>query len=487
MSSEKLLDSLYNDLQKLPTNLKKNTFLIDLKNKDLNLFLKFARQYLTTILPLIYTPTVGEAVLHYRHYCRHPRALYLPYCKKNKIGQVLKEYPSNIDVIVVTDGERILGLGDQGAPGIEIPVAKLLLYTLFGGINCENTLPIVLDAGTNNNELLKDKSYFGWRHKRINKKEYINFINQFIKAIKKRWPQALLQWEDFGRDNAMANLKKYRNKLCSFNDDIQGTAVVTLAALLSALKITRSKLSEQRIVIYGAGSAGIGIANMLTKIIEKDGYSSTKAKKQFWLIDKEGLLNTNSPHITADQKPFLRPYEELASWPAPTSCNRDDLYNVVRNVKPTILIGTSGASNAFNAKIIKEMAKHVIKPIILPLSNPNSKSEAKPEDLIKWTDGKALIATGSPFPPVSYQGKIYPIAQCNNVFSFPGLGRGILESKIKVITDDVLILAAETIFSYHQKHSGKNESLSLLPKIEDAQKIAKKISLAIKKYSLRTK
>lgn len=481
------LNYLYQDFKKIPTNLEKNQFLFSLKNKNLSLFYKFAKKFLGEVLPIIYTPTVGEAVLHYRNILRHKNALYLRHSDRDNLDKILNKIHQDVAIIVVTDGERILGLGDQGASGVEIPVAKLMLYTLFAGIKEQNTLPIVLDVGTNNEDLLKNKQYFGWQHRRISKKQYDLFINKFVKAIKKRWPNVILQWEDFGRNNAMAILKKYRKVICSFNDDIQGTSVVTLATIMSALKITNSKFADQRVVIFGAGSAGLGIANMLTSVIKKElGCTEQHARKQFWLLDKNGLLTTNSKDFIAEQKPFLRDVNEVNKWHL-SKQDFIDLFTVVKNVQPTILVGCSGVGKSFNEKIIEEMAKHVARPIILPLSNPTKKSEAEPIDLINWTDGRALIATGSPYPPVKFRNRTIPIAQCNNVFSFPGLGLGVIKSRAKIITDEMLMLAAETILKFHQNTFRKKKVEILLPNVTDAAKIAKKVSAAIVKDQMKTK
>lgn len=482
--NEQVLRS-YQQFQTYENQLQKSIFLSDLYNTNQTLFYKLIATYIKEMLPIAYTPTVGKAVQKFSNEFRRPRGIYLSYQDKNNIEKILNNFKSNeIDIIVVTDGEGVLGIGDQGVGSIEIPVAKLMLYSLFAGIDPNRTLPIVLDVGTNNKELLDDPMYLGWRHKRISQAQYSEFIDNFISITKKKFPKIFLHWEDFGRDNAAYNLTKYRDQICSFNDDIQGTAVVTLAAILAALKVTKQNLNEQRIVIFGAGTAGTGIADQIKKAMLRQGMSEENAVKNFWLIDRHGLLTKKSEDITTSQKPYLKTTADILHWEL-QSLEEINLFDVVKNVKPTILIGCSTTKGAFTKEIIQEIAKNVANPIIFPLSNPTEKCEAIPEDIIQWTKGKVLIATGSPFEPVNYKGIKTIISQCNNALSFPGIGLGVVATKSKKLSDDMLWEATQTLM--HESPMIKDPQKPLLPNIEDAAKIAYKIALSVAKQAIKEK
>jgi malate dehydrogenase (oxaloacetate-decarboxylating) len=367
----------YKQFQSYSTKLLQNIFLNELYNVNRNLFYKLVQSHVTEMLPIIYTPIVGNLVQQFSHEFRQqPRGLYISYQNRKHISEILDTYKnSEIDIIVVTDGEGVLGIGDQGVGSIEIPVAKLMLYTLFAGINPAKTIPIVLDVGTNNEALLNDPNYLGWRHSRIADKQYDKFIEEFVHTVKKKFPKVFFHWEDFGRDNAAKNLAKYQNFMCSFNDDIQGTGVVTLAAILAALGATRQNINEQRIVIFGAGSAGTGIADQIKSAMIRNGLAENEAIKNFWLLNSKGLVTDKSQNLTPNQKTYLRNSLEISSWQL-QSQNKVDLFDVVKNVKPTILIGCSTVKGAFTKEIIIEMAKSTEIPMIFPLSNPNEKSEA---------------------------------------------------------------------------------------------------------------
>lgn len=451
------------------TKMQQNIFLHDLFATNVTLFYNLVATHIKEILPILYTPNVANAVTEYSNEFRRPQGLYISYHDQKNLNQIFANFADDIELIVVTDGEGVLGIGDQGIGAIEIPIAKLMLYSLFGGINPAKVLPITLDVGTNNEILLQNPNYLGLREKRISGKPYQQFIAAFISSVKQKFPNVFLHFEDFGRDNAADVLTTYRDKLCAFNDDIQGTAVVTLAALLAALRATNQTLENQRVVIFGAGTAGIGILEQILDAMLRHGITKKDALQKFWLLDKHGLLTNKSSEITPEQKPYLRDSVSL----------KDNLFEVVKNVKPTILIGCSTAKGAFTKEIIQEMAKNVEHPIIFPLSNPTEKCEALPEDLLAWTNGKAKIATGSPFSPVIYQNKEFVITQCNNAFAFPGIGLGILAVKAKRLTNNMLFAAVNALLELSP--ALKIETAPLLPKIENAKEAAIKIALSVAK------
>lgn len=457
----------------------RNNYLNQLLNTNQVLFYRLIKDHLQEMLPTIYTPIVGNAVRTFNKKFMHPRGLYVSYDDRNNIHEILDNRSNPfIDLIVVSDGEGVLGIGDQGVGAMEIPVAKLMVYTAIGGINPYRTLPILLDAGTNNEELLKDPLYLGWRHRRLSGDQYTEFIDKFIQAVQEKFPHVFLHWEDFGRTNAFRNLVKYRDIMCSFNDDIQGTGAVTLGAILAALKITRSTLKEQRIVIYGAGTAGMGIANTIFQAGSHYGLSNVEARKLFWLVDRSGLLTNLSQDITPAQRPYLRTEDEIKHWKI-KSYNQISLLDVIENVKPTILIGTSTHRHAFNQTIVKTMAKYVEKPIIFPLSNPTEKSEAEPIDLFQWTQGKGLIATGSPFEDIIFENKKFTINQCNNYLAFPGIGLGVIAVKAKRVTDNMLWSASEALSQYVSETTHR-----LLPSISQAQEASYRIAIAVAKTAV---
>jgi len=377
----------------------------------------------------------------------------------------------------VTDGERILGLGDQGIGGMTIPIGKLSLYTLFGGVHPGKTLPIILDVGTNNSQLLKDPLYLGWREPRIEGAEYDAFIDRFIKAVKKRFPKVLLQWEDFGKNNARKLLDRYRNEILSFNDDIQGTAAVVLGGLLSALAEIKQKLSQQRIAILGGGSAGTGIADMLVKAMIEEGMGEEEACRKIYIIDIEGLIHFNSRNVNEAQRPYVQPQSAIKDWNIYE--NEISLFHVVANAHPTILIGVSAQGGAFTKEVIEEMARHSKRPIIFPLSNPTSKSECTVQEAIEWSKGKAILGTGSPFAPISYQGKTFRTSQCNNVYIFPGLGLGALASQATEVTDGMFLAAARALSQFSP--AIKDPTAPLFPPIEQVRQVSRQIASAVAK------
>ncbi len=467
----------YKNYSKRRTPLGKYNFLISLMSRNELLFYQFVSRYAGEMLPYIYTPTVGEAAVQYSSIYFHQRGLYISYPLKEKMDEIIGNcLLERVEVIVVTDGERILGLGDQGIGGMTISVGKLSLYTLFGGIHPSRTLPILLDVGTNNENLLKDKLYLGWKHPRITGQEYDDFIDRFVKAVKKRYPKVLLQWEDFGRQNARRLLDSYRNQILSFNDDIEGTGAVALSALMAAVKVAGKKMIDQKIAILGGGSAGTGIADLIVKALIDEGLSKEEACRKIYIVDIDGLIHIHSPNIHESQRPYAQPRSAIDHWKI-ANPSYISLEDVVAHVHPTILIGVSAQGGAFTKDIIEEMARHQERPIVFPLSNPTSKAECTPEELIQWTNGKAIIATGSPFQPVHYQGKTYHIGQCNNVYIFPGVGLGALAAEAVHLTDEIFLEAARTLASHSP--AVKDPTASLFPSIEEVRGVSRKVAFAV--------
>ncbi|KTD65457.1 NAD-dependent malic enzyme [Legionella spiritensis] len=459
------------------TRLQQHIYLNNLHDKNQILFYKLLSRHLAELLPVIYTPIVGTAVKRFSHEYRQPRGLYIAHSDKNLIGEIISNRSNpDIDLIVVTDGEGVLGIGDQGIGGMDIPVAKLMVYSLCGGIDPTRTLPVFLDVGTNNQELLNDPVYLGCRHPRVNTAQYDAFIFDFVSAIQKHFPKAFLHWEDFGRSNARRILDKFQDELCTFNDDIQGTGAVTLSALLAACEVTGKKLEDHRIVVFGAGSAGTGISDQIADALMRRGLSQEEAYQCFWLIDRQGLLLASDYELTEAQKPYARKEKEIANWSIHDKTH-PSLTDTIRHVKPTILIGCSAQPGAFSQDIVESMTRTCERPIIFPLSNPDDRCEAQPADILVWSQGKALIATGTAFPPVEYQNRLVQIAQCNNALVFPGIGLGVLAVRASRLTKSMIWAAAEEL-SQHSP-SRKDSFLPLLPSLDDAQLVAKKIAVAV--------
>jgi malate dehydrogenase (oxaloacetate-decarboxylating) len=403
--------------------------------------------------------------------------LVISYPLRNSIAEVLRNRPNpEVDVIVVTDGERILGLGDQGVGGLGIPIGKLSLYSLIGGIHPSRTLPIILDVGTNNQERLNDPEYLGWRHERVRGQEYLDFVDRFVQAVKEELPQTCLQWEDFATPNARPLLVRYQNELLTFNDDVQGTAAVVLGAIVGASKVAGKSIKEHQIVFVGAGSAAIGVADYLRISMVEEGLSESEARARFWIVDKDGLLDSDRRDLSDEQKTYARTADEIADWPR----NQHDqvgLAEVIRKIDVTVLIGLSTVKGIFTESIVREMARKTRRPIIFPLSNPTSRSEAEPSDLLAWTEGRGLVATGSPFVPVAYGGKTIEIAQCNNVFIFPAVGLGLLASQARRVSDKMMLAAAKAL----GEHSPalRDPAASLLPSIQTIREAALEVAYAV--------
>ncbi len=473
---EEQADRVYHRFELLHDDLERHIFLRTIQDTNETLFYRIITEHLKEMMPILYTPTVGRACEDFSKIYRRARGLFISYPNRHQIDDMLQNATKrNVKVIVVTDGERILGLGDQGIGGMGISIGKLSLYTACGGISPAYTLPVVLDCGTNNQHRLNDPFYMGWRHSRVTGDDYDEFIDLFIQGVKKRWPNALLQFEDFAQPNAMPLLKRYREQICCFNDDIQGTASVTLGCLLAACHASQSRLSDKRVVFVGAGSAGCGIAEQIVAQMCKEGISEAQARARIFMIDRYGLLLDNMPNLIDFQAKLAHSAHEVANW---ADVNQHiSLLQVVEHAKPDILIGVSGQPGLFTQEVISTMAAHQPQPIIFPLSNPTSRVEAKPEDIIRWTQGKALVATGSPFAPVVFQGKEYPVAQCNNAYIFPGIGLGVVASGASRVSDEMMMAASKALAENSPlvlQHSG-----SLLPDLGDIQQVSKAIAFAV--------
>ena len=467
----------YEAYQRKNDDLERHIYLRALQDNNEVLFYRLLLEHIEEMTPIVYTPTVALACEQFSHIYRRPRGMFIGYPQRDSIVQVLRNRPNpNVDIIVVTDGERILGIGDQGVGGLGIPIGKLSLYTLIGGIRPERTLPIVLDVGTNNSERLGDPEYFGWRHERVAGDDYFAFIQQFVDAVKEELPETCLQWEDFANSHARPILERYRDQLLTFNDDIQGTAAVALGAILGAIKVTGKSLKDQQIVILGAGSAATGVADGLCAAMTEEGLTKEQARSQVWLVNSKGVLHSGRRDLTPEQTIYAQPENRIANWPR-TSNGNVGLADIIAQIDATILIGLSTVSGAFSEKIVREMARKVERPIIFPLSNPTSKSEATSEDLTRWTEGRALVATGSPFAPVNYDGRIIPTAQCNNVYIFPAIGLGVVASRARRVTDAMLLAAARTLAA--DSPAIGDPSASLLPPLTDLRRVAGEIAVAV--------
>lgn len=480
-SIEEQIATCHKRFSQIKNSLDKYVFLHELQMSNRVLFYQFIYQYIEETLPYIYTPTVGEAAANFSHIFRKTGGLYIPFPLLSSMEEIFRPlHGKTVKVIVVTDGERVLGLGDLGVGGMAISLGKSALYTLFGGINPSHILPVVLDVGTNNPELLQDPYYIGWKHKRVRGEDYANFVDTFVSLIQAKYPDVLLQWEDFARPNAPYLLEKYRRQICSFNDDIQGTAAIVLAAIFSALHQKKEKLKEQRIVIAGGGSAGLGIAHYFLEACTLQGIPISDAKRSLYIVDRYGLVHTEQDMAVAEElQGFVQDANQLQSWIVKNR-KQISLLEVISNARPTILIGVTAQAGLFTEELIREMAKHTKTPIIFPLSNPTDKSEASFEDLIKWTDGEALIATGSPFPKVTYQSRVYHPSQCNNVYIYPGLGLGLVVSKSREVLDSMFIAAAEVL----SRHS-KDTPDSIFPGFSLLRKVSREIAVEVASIALR--
>ena len=460
----------------------KHIYLRNIQDTNETLFYHLIENHLTEMMPIIYTPTVGEACQRFSDIYRRHRGIFISYPDREQIDSILHNVNRrNVKVIVITDGERILGLGDQGIGGLGIPIGKLSLYTACGGISPAYTLPITLDVGTNNPQLLNDPIYMGCRQPRISGEEYYNFVDMVIQAIQQRWPEALIQFEDFAQKNAMPLLEKYRDKICCFNDDIQGTAAVSVGSLIAASHAAKKQLKDQVVTFLGAGSAGCGIAEQIIAQMIAEGLTDAEARKRVFMVDRFGLITENQPNLLDFQRKLAQKPEDVALWG-----NADEiisLHDVVHHAKPTVLIGVSGQPGLFTKDVIETMSQNCENPIVMPLSNPTSRVEAVPADIIEWSKGKALIATGSPFAPVIYQEKIYNISQCNNSYIFPGIGLGVIASGATRVTDSMLMASSNALADCSPKL--QNPDADLLPDLSQIQQISKIIAIKVAQAAMQ--
>jgi malic enzyme len=465
---EQQLQRTYESFRAKPNDLEKFIYLTSLHDRNETLYYRLLLEHIDEMMPIVYTPVVGEACQKFSHIYRHGRGIYVGYDQRDRIEEILSNYHSTEpSVIVVTDGERILGLGDQGAGGMGIPIGKLCLYTLCAGISPYGTLPIMLDVGTDNEERLRDPLYLGLRQKRVRGEQYQSFVDSFVTAVKETYPNVLLQWEDFLKDNALTQLQRFRDSLCTFNDDIQGTAGVVVAGLLSALKITGVPLSDQRLMFAGAGASAQGIAKLFVSALVEQGLTEDDAQRRVWMVDSRGLVTRNRQNLEDFKRTYARTEGETAGFtcedPAQIS-----LAEAVANVKPTILIGSSATPGLFTREVVEEMSQCNERPIIFPLSNPTSKAECTPEEAIEWSGGRAIVATGSPFPPVEYNGRSYRIGQGNNAFLFPGLGLGITVARARRVTDGMILESAKALANMvTEADLGQAAVFPELPRIRD--------------------
>jgi malate dehydrogenase (oxaloacetate-decarboxylating) len=466
----------YDAYKRKADDLERHIFLRALQDRNETLFYALLNRHIAEMAPIIYTPVVAEGCINFSHIYRRPRGLFLSYPLADMMDEMIENRPyRDVDVVVVTDGERVLGIGDQGAGGMGIPIGKLSLYTLIGGIDPQRTLPILLDVGTNNEVRLNDPEYLGWRHRRITGQDYWDFIEKFVGCIKRKLPNVLLQWEDFAKPHARPILEKYRDSLCTFNDDIQGTAAVALGALYKALRITKKKFSDQNVVILGAGGAGTGIAEYILEAMVIEGMEEAQARKHFFLLDSKGLLHTARTNLTRVQQKFLQPLDLVSGWRGNDATI--GLAEVIKNISATILIGVSSQPGLFTAPIIKEMAAKVDRPVVFPLSNPYYRAEAVPQDIIHWTDGRALVATGTEFPPFLLNGRTFKISQCNNFYIFPAIGLAARASQAKRVTDRMMVAAAEALGNFSPRSETSDEQL--LPPIGSMKDVAIQIAVAV--------
>ncbi|EAK9011039.1 NAD-dependent malic enzyme [Listeria monocytogenes] len=468
-------------IENLETPLHKHQLLTNLYNENRTLYYYVVTKNVTDYLPIIYTPTIGDAVIQYhKDYTAPDEALFVDAFAPEKLSASIKNYSKNnpnIDMIVITDGEGVLGIGDWGVNGVKIAVGKLAVYTVAAGLAPDRVLPVVIDAGTNNETLLNDPLYLGNKRPRLSESKYDAFIASFVNIMKEVFPKAILHWEDFGRANASRILYNYRDKICTFNDDIQGTGAMVVAAVLATIQVSKIPLSEQKIIIFGAGTAGIGIADQLSaQWMRETGLPFESAKKHFYLVDRKGLVLDNMTDLTTGQKKYAHPSTEWSNVPT------DTLENLMEAVHPTMLIGCSGVTGAFKESIVKKMTQYTERPAILPLSNPTKLAEATASDLIQWTDGKALIVTGSPSKPVEYQHTTYEIGQANNALLYPGLGLGALVTRAKYITDGMLAAASMAVA---EQISPNKAGAALLPHVRTLRETSRAVAIAVANQAIK--
>jgi malate dehydrogenase (oxaloacetate-decarboxylating) len=472
----------FDAFRKLGSDLQKYVFLRGLQDSNETLFYALLTRNIEEMMPIVYTPTVGLGCQLFSHIFRKPRGLFLSLPLKDRIPDILRHsHFDDIEAIVVSDGERILGLGDQGAGGMGIPIGKLSLYTACAGLHPSTTLPVLLDVGTDNEERLNDPLYIGWRHERVRGDRYDELVDTFVNAVRARWPHVLLHWEDFAIGNANRLLARYRDRLCSFNDDIQGTAAIAVGTLLSAINVTGEPLARQRIAVLGAGSAGTGICALLLRAMIEAGVDEAEARSRFYLVDRDGLLVEGMPGLQPFQARFAQRRDRVAGWTL-RSPPRIDLADVAANAHPTVLIGTSGHAHAFSEDTVRAMTRHVQRPIIFPLSNPTERSEATAEEIFAWTQGRAVIGTGSPFPPIRRDGRDVRVDQTNNAYVYPGIGLGVLAVRAHSISDGMFLAAARTIADLSPAR--RNAQANLLPPLVELREISFHVAVTVAKQAL---
>jgi malate dehydrogenase (oxaloacetate-decarboxylating) len=461
----------------------RHIYLRRIQDTNETLFYRLVVDHLSEMMPILYTPVVGAACEQFSEIYRQPRGLFLAYPHRARMEEMLRNHGCEAKVIVVTDGERILGLGDQGAGGMGIPIGKLSLYVACGGIAPDETLPVLLDVGTNNQERLDDPYYIGWRHERITGDDYLAFVDAFVDAVKRVWPDALLQFEDFAFQHATPLLGRYRDQLCMFNDDVQGTAAVALGTLIAAVSVAGGKLVDQTLVLVGGGSAGCGIAEQVVAAMVEEGLGEADARTRIFVVDREGLLHDGMTGLSAFQAPLAQPRTALSSWVASGPDGSFSLLDVAKQVRPTILLGVSAQPNLFTEEVVRAMAAGAPRPIIFPLSNPTTRMEAAPADLLAWTGGNAIVATGSPIAPVAYGSRTYPIAQCNNAYIFPAIGLAVRACGARRVSEGMMRAAARSLGA--QSPALADPEAPLLPPLSEVRSVARKIALAIALEAVR--
>ena len=477
---EEQTEQTYKEYQKKVSDLEKRIYLMTLFNTNRTLFYALMSQHVAEFMPIVYDPTVADAIREYDELFMKPQdAAFLSIHNPDDIEEALKNAAGDRDIrlIVVTDAEEILGIGDWGVGGVAISIGKLMVYTAAAGVNPEQVLPLVLDVGTNNQKLINDPLYLGNRHPRVRGKEYFDFIDKFVTTAEKLFPRLYLHWEDFGRSTAATILEKYQNRITTFNDDVQGTGIVALAGILGALEISKEKFTDQRVMIFGAGTAGVGIATQIFEEFKQQGLSEAEARSHIYLIDKQGLLFEDTEGLTDGQKRFVRQRDEFEN-----ADSLKDLYNSVKTIHPSVLIGTSTTPGMFNEQVVKEMASAVKRPIIFPLSNPTELAEATAKDLIHWTDGQALIATGIPSEPVVYNGITYNIGQANNALMYPGLGLGIIASTVKLVNQTLLSAAAHALGGFVD---ASKPGAAVLPPVEKLTEFSEHIAIVVTENAMK--
>jgi malate dehydrogenase (oxaloacetate-decarboxylating) len=473
---EQRADRIRSQLELESSDLARHMLLRGVQDYDETLFLRLLVDDVAGLLPIVYTPVVGEACQQFSRIYQHPRGLFVSYPDRDRIIDMLRGVPhEEVAVIVVTDGERILGLGDQGADGLGIPIGKLSLYSACAGIDPATTLPIVLDVGTNNEARRDDADYLGWRHERVSGADYDAFVETFVSAVTTVFPDVLLQWEDFAEHHAHKLLDRYRDRLCTFNDDIQGTATVALAAVLSGLRQTERKIADQRVVIVGGGTAGTGIAEQIVAAMTAEGCSEADARARLFLVDRDGLLTDDTDDLLPFQRPLAQATASIAGWDD-TDGGSATLLGVVRNVEPSVMIGVTGVPGLFTEEVVRAMAAGVDHPIVMPLSNPTSRAEATAADVIAWTDGRALVATGSPFDPVVHDGVTHVISQSNNSYIFPGVGLGVRAVAARRVSDEMFMAAAHALA---ESVDARDPGDPVLPPLDEIRGVSRQIALAV--------